>query len=316
MFGTHRHQRDLFSGPQPLGIPNLRTHVGSVVHAFESIALQTKLKDEGDKSGNSSKSGSVNSSQKSKQEVIHKISLPPPPTTVSTGTLTDPPQRQAPKNRKPKAPPVPFRSSSTQTNLTVNKKPSTLITDDLSYNENDSNNMDSLPGDEDISSKINNSTRKIDRNFSILPTTTSSQRESKIPVISKKSTKNQYTMPSNEIIPIRSRTDATARRSTLNYTDNIATDFFRGSNMNQSFSKDVTSRYSKNRLSTYEQNFLMPQQDSNLMRSERPRSSPVVDELFLRYKQYNSGGMMNNLRGTNVHKNSSFQPRTIDRAEL
>ncbi|XP_061391970.1 uncharacterized protein LOC133327467 [Musca vetustissima] len=37
----HRHQRDLFSGD--LGIPDVNSHVGSVVHTFETMALQRQL---------------------------------------------------------------------------------------------------------------------------------------------------------------------------------------------------------------------------------------------------------------------------------
>lgn len=37
VLGTQRHQRDLFSGSH-LGIPDVTTHVGSVVHAFETLA--------------------------------------------------------------------------------------------------------------------------------------------------------------------------------------------------------------------------------------------------------------------------------------
>ncbi|XP_017476281.1 PREDICTED: uncharacterized protein LOC108366391 [Rhagoletis zephyria] len=39
-----RHQRDLFSGD--LGIPEVRSHVGSMVHTFETLALQRKLADQ------------------------------------------------------------------------------------------------------------------------------------------------------------------------------------------------------------------------------------------------------------------------------
>nr|XP_036228867.1 uncharacterized protein LOC106625658 [Bactrocera oleae] len=39
-----RHQRDLFSGD--LGIPEVRSHVGSMVHTFETLAMQRKLADQ------------------------------------------------------------------------------------------------------------------------------------------------------------------------------------------------------------------------------------------------------------------------------
>uniref|UniRef100_A0A1B0AC70 Uncharacterized protein n=1 Tax=Glossina pallidipes TaxID=7398 RepID=A0A1B0AC70_GLOPL len=37
----HRHQRDMFSGD--LGIPEISSHVGSVVHTFETMALQREI---------------------------------------------------------------------------------------------------------------------------------------------------------------------------------------------------------------------------------------------------------------------------------
>ncbi|XP_013106086.2 uncharacterized protein LOC106086104 [Stomoxys calcitrans] len=37
----HRHQRDMFSGD--LGIPDVNSHVGSVVHTFETMAMQRQL---------------------------------------------------------------------------------------------------------------------------------------------------------------------------------------------------------------------------------------------------------------------------------
>lgn len=258
----------------------------------------------------------------------------PPPAKVSTGTITDP-IHHAPKSRKSKAPPVPFRTSSTQTNPTVSKKSTAIFTmsDEFSNNDNDSTNMDSLPN-EDYNIK-NNNTRNVESNFSdfnrnynIAPTLTAIQRESKIPIKStKKSSKNQYTLPSsldaNSNFSVKPR--MITNKSPLNYIDSVTNDFFRGTTLNQSnrsFSKDVTSRFSKNRLSTYEQNFIIPQTEAVNM--GRPKSSPVlisrnneplVDELYLRYKQYNSGNLMNNLRGSTLQK-TSFQPRTIDRAEI
>ncbi len=38
LVGQQRHQRDLFTGSVGLGIPDVSTHVGSVIHAFESMA--------------------------------------------------------------------------------------------------------------------------------------------------------------------------------------------------------------------------------------------------------------------------------------
>lgn len=40
-YGTQRHHRDLFSGD--LGIPDITSHVGSVVHTFETMAMMRQL---------------------------------------------------------------------------------------------------------------------------------------------------------------------------------------------------------------------------------------------------------------------------------
>lgn len=43
-YGTQRHQRDLFTGD--LGIPEITSHVGSVVHTFETMAMTRQLADQ------------------------------------------------------------------------------------------------------------------------------------------------------------------------------------------------------------------------------------------------------------------------------
>lgn len=43
-YGTQRHQRDLFTGD--LGIPDITSHVGSVVHTFETMAMTRQLADQ------------------------------------------------------------------------------------------------------------------------------------------------------------------------------------------------------------------------------------------------------------------------------
>lgn len=42
VLGAMRHQRDLFTGSS-LGIPDVNTHVGSVIHAFETMAIERNL---------------------------------------------------------------------------------------------------------------------------------------------------------------------------------------------------------------------------------------------------------------------------------
>lgn len=47
VLGAQRHHRDLFSGS--LGIPDVSTHVGSVVHAFETMAFNRNIIENGEK---------------------------------------------------------------------------------------------------------------------------------------------------------------------------------------------------------------------------------------------------------------------------
>lgn len=71
--GAMRPQRDLFSGSS-LGIPDVNTHVGSVVHAFESLATQQQRKKT---SGERQQKSMAPQPPKPNTEMIgHKIALP------------------------------------------------------------------------------------------------------------------------------------------------------------------------------------------------------------------------------------------------
>lgn len=341
-----RHQRDLFSGAGPghLGIPDVNTHVGSVIHAFETMAMQRKLQETGEKPSESSKSNSTNSSKKSKKEPFHKITLP---STNTTGTLTDP-IKPIVSHRKPKAPPVPSHSSSTQTNSATTQTTTALTSGDNSHNENDSSALDSLNLDEDyrksafVSENNGNKTNNvsINRNYKVFPPLIQPRKQSKIPMKTQKPSNtslnpNTARDPNFNKSGNYGRTDVYLNKSNISYTeDDIEKDFLRGSTVSQSFIKNVHVKQSPTRrLSTYEQNFLMSENEkpSNIMRRDRlsmtrnsrdrrSRSASITpkvepDELNLRYQQYNSSSNLNNLRGSSRSQNN-FQPRTLERAEI
>ncbi|XP_055539584.1 uncharacterized protein LOC129726657 isoform X1 [Wyeomyia smithii] len=89
VLGALRHQRDLFSGS--LGIPDVTTRVGSVIHAFESMARerQTLERNGGEKPYDSSMGPRYRSHRtnvKKVNDTRHKIILPTPKMSPS---LTD-----------------------------------------------------------------------------------------------------------------------------------------------------------------------------------------------------------------------------------
>ncbi|CAD6996171.1 unnamed protein product [Ceratitis capitata] len=79
-----RHQRDLFSGD--LGIPEVRTHVGSMVHTFETLAMQRKL---ADKERAKERALALQQQQQWERELLHeRNSKYMPALTSATHTTT------------------------------------------------------------------------------------------------------------------------------------------------------------------------------------------------------------------------------------
>ena len=317
-----RHQRDLFSGQSP-GIPDVNTHVGSVIHAFETLAHQRTLVEANESSKSNSSTG--------KKEFFPKIILPPS-TKISTGTLTDPVKKIVRPRPKSKAPDIPTASATTQTTKT-------------SADENDSSNMDSLNMDEDFrratfgddnTTNIKKFPQSYIKTYKISPPFVPPRQQSKIPTkftkISNKS--NNQNMSRNRLADNsqKSRTDVFLKSNYKYSEDDIENDFLRGSTVSQSFIKNVIRKSPTRKMSTYEQNFLLNEQSinnnnkrdrSSMDRNSRDRrsrstssklESPKIDEVSLRYKEYNSNNDLTSLRNNSRPQN--FQPRTSDRAEI
>lgn len=111
-----RHQRDLFSGgtSSNLGIPDVQGHVGSVIHAFENLAYQRHLRENGEKPYESSSSD--------RRDSVYKIILPPPPPPTINSSGNHSQNRDAPEA---------FRNTTTTTTQT----PEALIEESLGKEE-------------------------------------------------------------------------------------------------------------------------------------------------------------------------------------
>ena len=325
-----RHQRDLFSDGPPLGIPDVNTHVGSVIHAFENLAYQRQLREGGEKQYESSKS---TSSARERKESVFKINLPPP---SKTSTGTNPPKHIVRHRPKGKAPDVPTSSTTITTSATTQ-------TTKLSGDDNESSALDSLNLEDDYQ---RNTTTKFPqsyiKNYKVLPPFVSPPpRPSRIPTKTVSKMTNQQSARNNrksaDSLLLKARTDVYLKPR--KYTeDDIENDFLRGTTVSQSFIKNVVrkSPVQTRKISTYEQNFLV-NNDSNQSsdtqvkrrsvehnaRDQKSRSTsskleqPLIDEVSLRYKEYNSSNNndVNSLRNNRL-KQQSFQPRSFDRAEL
>lgn len=328
-----RHQRDLFSGGAApgtsLGIPDVNTHVGSVIHAFENLAHQRHLKESGERPYESSKS----TSSTSRKESLQKIFLPPPPKT-STGTITDPVKKIVRPRPKTKAPPVPSSS---------NTASATTQTTKFSGDDNESSNLDSLNLEDDYRKTIttpatqhlNKFPQSYIKNYKVLPPFVPPRQPSRIPTKTMSRTNNQQSarnrMSDSMLASKVARTDVYLKPNSKYTTeDDVENDFLRGSTVSQSFIKNVVRKSPTRKISTYEQNFLIdPDGPSNIRKSfdQRPQNNqqrsrstsakveqPLIDEVSLRFKEYSSNNDLSSLR--NSSRLHNFQPRSIDRAEL
>lgn len=300
-----------------LGIPDVNTHVGSVIHAFENLAYQRQMKEGAEKIYESSKS----SSSAGKKESIYKINLPPPPSKLLMKTASDDVPKQIVRHRpKSKAPDVPSYTVS-----------ATTQTAKLSGDDNESS--DSLNLEEDYR-RNNKFPQSYIKSYSVVPPS-SLRQPSRIPTktANEKSTRNQ--MPDSSL-KSKPRTEVFLKNKTYS-EDDIENDFLRGTTVSQSFIKNVVRKSPNPRKrSTYEQNFLFindhNQNTDNKVktksgldrnsRDQRSRSAstklkqPLIDdEVSSRYKEYSSNNDIVSPRRDNKIQ-QSFQPRRIDRAVL
>lgn len=327
-----RHQRDLFSGGSTLGIPDVNTHVGSVIHAFENLAYQRQLKESGEKPYESSKS----TTSTGKKESIYKIILPPPP-KPSTTHVSNPPKQIVRHRSKNKAPELPNNSS-------TNTASATTQTVKLSGDENESSALDSLNLEDNYRRQTNNNNsenkfpQSYIKNYKVLPSFVPPpppRQPSRIPTKTVNKTSNKQAARNNRmsdsLLLSNNRTNVFLEPTKYS-EDDIESDFLRGSTVSQSFIKNIIQKPPTRKISTYEQNFLansgktsenkakLKALDRNT-RDQKSRSAmakleqPLIDEVSLRYKEYNSNTDVNSLRDQNIGQ-QNFLPRSVDRAEL
>ncbi|KAG5681586.1 hypothetical protein PVAND_011002 [Polypedilum vanderplanki] len=327
-----RQQRDLFSGgglSPTLGIPDVTTHVGSVIHAFETLAQQRQNKDS-EKLYESSKS----TASSNRKESMHKIILPPPPPaqkSSSNMTQIAEPMRHIVRHRpKGRAPDIP-------TAIPIAKATAAAK---FSGDENESSALDSLNLDDDYqqqrrrSSAVNKFPQSFVKSYKVLPPFVPSRIPTKA-INKAPSTVARNRMSADSVLLSKAgRTDVFLKPT--KYTeDDVENDFLRGTTVSQSFIKNVVRKSPTRKLSTYEQNFLVNNDDTHnataglvakskrksldrTARDSKARSSigalkieqPLIDEVSKRYKAYTGNENNENSRQYN------FQPRSIDRAEL
>jgi hypothetical protein len=296
VLSTLRHQRDLFSGGS-LGIPDVNTHVGSVIHAFENLAYQRQLREGAEKTFESSKS----SSSAGMKDSIFKINLPAPPSKRNSQKVA--------KKRAPDVPPP--KNTPTVSAMTQTAK--------YSADENESSVFDSLNVEDADPKNTKKFPHAYVKNIKALPLPPE-RKPSKIP------TKSNQVKNSLESNKARSNVFLKPKAYT---EDDIENDFLRGSTVSQSFVKNV-ARKSPNvrKMSTYEQNFLINNEnqafdskprvdrsskDHRNMSSKRNLEQPLIDEVSLRYNEYNSN---NNLKQKERNMQTKFQPNWNNHAEL
>lgn len=343
VLSSQRHQKDLFTGgASNLGIPDISTHVGSVIHAFENLAYQRQLKEGAEKPYESSKS----SSNSVKRETTHKIILPPSKKSIGTLTIDshqNPPKYIVRHRAKGKAPEVPSTHRQSSSTNTVS---ATTQTTKVSGDENESSAMESFNMFDDyLRRSANKFPHSYIRNHKVLPPfeTPSTRAMSKIPVSKatasaatvNRNNKNNQSKPrknNNKISPTRT-TDVFLRPTAIYTETEIENDFLRGSEVSQSFIKNVVRKTSPHRkLSTYEQNFLMNTDTGEHDRVGRKSKveKPLIDEVSARYTEYKSDNRNN--QSSSLYNNhqqrqtknqqqqqqqsSTFHPRSVDRAEL
>lgn len=330
VLSTLRHQRDLFSGGPSLGIPDVNTRVGSVIHAFENLAYQRQIKESAERPYESSKS----SSSADKKDSVYKINLPTPSKNLATYPINAIPQqhivRKTPKN---KAPGIPSLGNTVSVSATTQ-------TQKFSADENESSAVDSLNIEsENLKHKKSNKfPQSYVKSYKVLPPFVPARKPSKIPTKAMKKIADQQ-LSRNQVKTTfespKSRTNVFLNQNKFS-EDDIENDFLRGSTVSQSFIKSVAQKSPNHRkMSTYEQNFLLNDegdQNIDIKSSKNPkveRSSknqrtrptskridqPLIDEVSLRYKKYSSSNN-NDTTSVNDSARQTFKPSWNDHAEL
>lgn len=348
MVGALRHQRDLFTG-STLGIPDVNTHVGSVIHAFETMAIERNLKQ-----------ATENVIQRRIQPISNQS------TATTSGGSSAGKKRRAP-NPKSNVYPV---YSSTQTQ-------ETLLEPLHVANQREYLMERSVDETGESSSNVDGASYIIDDNFhksvfesqpnqqSTNTNTISNANYSRIPIIINTSNANKIDNKNHDTrnITVQSMTTANNKRN-INHSkshirpisqttdsmhfikkfnnsdrhnssaaveescENYEQDFIRGSTVSQSFIKNVKN--TGNRKTTYEKNSLHINRSTSIGEF-RPRGTPMSsvnrnerkikakstsDELTERYTKHTGIENTPRTRTRSNERRMPYAPNSSDRAEL
>lgn len=272
------------------GGPN---YVGSVIHAFESLAHRRQLQEGAEKPYESSKSSSAE-----KKDSIYKIILPPPPSYLSSAGMKNSPKqvvRHRPKGKAPDA-----------SSLMKNKVSATKQSKKLSVEENESSALDSLNMVDEFHQMHlrRNLPQPYTKIVKVLPPF----------------------QPAPSRIPTKIGSTITAKYS----EDDVEKDFLRGSTVSQSFIRKTPERtistYEQNFLANradwkpkkkvFDKGFSELKSKSISEQFEQP----LIDagELTARYTEYGntSGNSTQSILSRQRHLSQSFQPPSPDRAVI
>ncbi|CRK99538.1 CLUMA_CG012857, isoform A [Clunio marinus] len=263
-----RHHRDLFSGGSSLGIPDVNTHVGSVIHAFETLAHQRQAKENEETLEKMYKATKPNSNHV-KRDSIYKIILPPH--SLRQNAVLDDLTKKVVRHQKRKAPvPEP---------LLINNVSESTASDSMSLDDNGFKSYREMP-------KFYAKNNKVLPPF---PSTVSqgTQIPLKKKLSSNKKERNDNRVSDNFLLLSKTKPDDPYTKSFKkplknNLKNTLENDFLRGSTVSQSFIKNVVKKPPSHKISTYEQNFLIDP------KRNKDEEKSLDNEVKMRYKQYKS----------------------------
>lgn len=275
--GAVKHQRDLFSGSS-LGIPDVNTHVGSVVHAFETLAHQRKPGSTERQKSAAPQPPTSSSSVARVNELGHKIVLPATTADDDGGFGREKSGDE----------------SGGFSNL-----------DTLSY-KIDNNYRKSGFGGPPTNSNQQTATRIPTIIPASMVAATSSNNHRYHP---------KRELSSTPIRSMRPRKLTAPSAAVEEVTQNYENDFIRGSTVSQSFVKNVKLSKSGGRRSVFEQNVTKitkhpPGGTARIERKLKARSVPEFDEVAQRYTEHAAD------RRSQAERRRTFVPTYRDRAEI
>lgn len=348
-----RHQRDLFTGSS-LGIPDVNTHVGSVIHAFETMAIERNLQQATDNLvRQKTQPGPSSTGSGSGGKKIILPSVPPTTTTTKTEGKSHLKSREIVHDPVYGHIPQQFHEfyieksvDDTTTETSSNLDGASYIIDDnyrkSGFGAKPTNPIACQTNNSRIPTMImskkqqnnNNNNYEIVKNITVQSNTSSHNNSNNA-----KSHRPKILQTTTDSIHFNINKDRQKHQSAAveEQFENYEQDFIRGSTVSQSFIKNVKGSSSGgNRKTTYEKNVYQVTKNpvvdvnrhaaastpsrSSVNRNERKlkAKSMGVDELSERYTRHTgdgSSGSRTRAR-SNERRKTTYAPNSLDRAEL